>query len=181
MTSPTLFLPVFISKKELFARLVGDAICEPMLATALHRKSIKPQWQLLADSFNCLLLAHIIHAQEPVAAVRLAGNFAAGPQHHGGLDALRDLSDRGGAAPTQDPYDLPQRSRDAADLIAFIAANYGLDSLQGLLAGFSEYDDWQTLCPAVFGLSAAELETAWRAAPGSDQTDNSLSDFSAAR
>ena len=181
VTSPALFLPVFMSKDEIFARLVSDAICEPMLAAVLHQKPIKPQWQPLADSFNCLLLAHVIHAQAPVAAVRLARDLAVAPQRHAELDALLDLSDRSGAAQAQDPYDLPQRSLDAAHLIAFIAATYGLDSLPRLLAGFSEYDDWETLSPAVFGLSAAELETAWRAAPSLDQTEDSLFAPSAAR
>ena len=70
---------------------------------------------------------------------------------------------------------------NAAHLIAFIAATYGLDSLPRLLAGFSTYDDWETLAPAVFGLSAAELETAWRAAPSLDLTEDSLFSPSAAR
>jgi hypothetical protein len=73
-----------------------------------------------------------------------------------------------GAAQSQDPYDLPQRFRDAADLIAVIAANYGLDSLKRLLTGFSDYEDWEIPSPAVFGLSGAELESAWHNAPGLD-------------
>ncbi len=181
VTSPALFLPVFMSKDELFTRLVSDAICAPMLAAVLHPKPIKPQWQPLADGLSCRLLAHIIHAQARVAAVRLGGDFAVAPQHHARLDVLLDLS--GGAGPPQarDPYDLPQRATDAAHLIAFIAATYGLDSLPRLLAGFSAYDDWETLAPAVFGLSAAELETAWRAAPSLDLTEDSLFAPSAAR
>ena len=62
MASPALFLPVFMSKDELFPRLVSDAICEPMLAAVLQQKPIKPQWQPLADNFNRLLLADVIYA-----------------------------------------------------------------------------------------------------------------------
>lgn len=174
VTSPALLLPVFMSKDELFARLVSNAICAPMLAAVPHPKPIKPQWQPLADGFNCEVLAHVIYAQEPVAAVRPAGNFANGPQHHTGLDVLLGLSGRDGAVQSQDPYDRQQRAMDAAHLISFIAATYGLDSLQRLLAGFAEYDDWESLSPAVFGLSAAELEAAWRAAPGRDLTEGPL-------
>lgn len=181
VTSPSLFLPVFMSNQEVFARLVSDAICEPMLAAMLYQKPIRPQWQTLADGFNCRLLADIIRAQEPGAGANVAGDLAVGPQGYTALDDLLDGSLRAGAAQVQDPYDLPLRSLGANHLIAFIAANYGLDSLPRLLAGLSKYGDWQTLSPAVFGLSAAELETAWRAASGVDQTKDSLFASSAAR
>jgi hypothetical protein len=181
VTSPTLFLPVAMAKDEIFARLISDAICEPMLAAVMHQKPIKPQWQPLADSFNCRLLADVIRAQEPAVATGLAGDFAVGPQSHIDLDALLAFSGHSGAARLHDPYDFPLRSLGAAHLIAFIAATYGLDSLPNLLAGFSEYDDWETLSPAVFGLSAAELETAWRADSSTDQRGDSPAGPSAIR
>jgi hypothetical protein len=173
VTSPELFLPVFMTKDELFARLVGDAICEPMLAAVLQQRPIKPQWQPLTDGFNCRLLAHIIRTQEPGATAGLAGDSMVSAQGYTELDALLDFSDHAGAAQVQDPYDLPLRSLGANHLIAFIAATYGLDSLPRLLAGFSEYEDWETLSPAILGISAAELETAWRAAPVLDLTEDS--------
>jgi hypothetical protein len=57
-----------------------------------------------------------------------------------------------------------QRFHAAYRLIEFIAARHGIDILPKLLTGFSEYDDWETLAPAVLGSSAAELEAAWHAA-----------------
>jgi hypothetical protein len=173
VTSPALFLPVFMIKDELFARLVGDAICEPMLAAVLQQRPFKPQWQTLAESFNCRLLAYVISAQAPGAAAGLAGDLAIGPQGYTKLDDLLDLSVGAGVTQVQDPYDLPLRSLGANHLIAFIAATHGLDALQRLLAGFSEYEAWETLSPAVLGISAAELETAWRAAPVLDLTEDS--------
>jgi hypothetical protein len=181
VTSPALFLPVFTTEDEIFARLVGDAICEPMLAAVLHQRPSKPQWQSLAESFNCRLLAHVIRARRLDAGARLAGDLAIGPQGYTKLDDLLDLSVSAGAAQVQDPYDLPLRSLGADHLIAFTAASYGLDALQRLLAGFAEYDDWETLSPAVFGISAAELETAWGAGSSIDQWEDSPAGPSAIR
>jgi hypothetical protein len=62
------------------------------------------------------------------------------------------------------PHELEQRAAAAEQLIGFIAATYGIDVLPKLLQGFAQYDDWETLAPAVFGVSAGELEAAWHAA-----------------
>ncbi len=49
----------------------------------------------------------------------------------------------------------------AASLIDFTVSAYGLDVLPALLQGFGQYEDWETLAPAVLGVGAAELEAAW--------------------
>lgn len=58
---------------------------------------------------------------------------------------------------------VPRRAA-AGQLIGYIVATYGIDALPGLLEGFSKYDDWEELAPAVLGVSAAELEEGWHAA-----------------
>ena len=62
------------------------------------------------------------------------------------------------------PYGLERQAAGAEQLIEFIAVTYGLDSVPKLLQGFAKYDDWETLAPAVLGVSAGELEAAWHAA-----------------
>ena len=61
-------------------------------------------------------------------------------------------------------YELEQRVAVAEQLIGYIATTYRIDVLPKLLQGFAEYDDWETLAPAVLGVSVVELEAAWHAA-----------------
>ena len=46
-------------------------------------------------------------------------------------------------------------------LIAFILESYGYAYLPSLLDAFEIHDDWETLAPAVFGISANEFEENW--------------------
>jgi hypothetical protein len=49
-----------------------------------------------------------------------------------------------------------------ATLIEYAVATYGRDRLPVLVAGLGQYDSWDTLLPAVFGVSAAEFEAGWQ-------------------
>lgn len=46
-------------------------------------------------------------------------------------------------------------------LSEFIIVEYGYNYLPALIAGFSQHQEWETLTPAVFGLSAIEFENQW--------------------
>lgn len=50
-----------------------------------------------------------------------------------------------------------------ATLIEYAVATYGRDRLPALVAGLGQYDRWETLIPAVYGVSAAEFEADWQA------------------
>ena len=72
----------------------------------------------------------------------------------------------GGASPLAEPLfftDHPGQSVALATLIEYGVATYGRESLPGLLAALSEADGWETLLPAVFGVSATEFEAGWQA------------------
>jgi hypothetical protein len=49
-----------------------------------------------------------------------------------------------------------------ATLLEYIVAAYGYEQLPVLLAGLAQYDDWETLIPAVFGVSLSKFEAGWR-------------------
>jgi hypothetical protein len=49
-----------------------------------------------------------------------------------------------------------------ATLIEYIVATWGHDHLPRFLAGLARYDSWETLVPAVFGISASEFEAGWQ-------------------
>jgi hypothetical protein len=43
-----------------------------------------------------------------------------------------------------------------------MVTTYGRERLPVLIAGLGQYDTWETLLLAVFGVSAAEFEAGWR-------------------
>jgi hypothetical protein len=49
-----------------------------------------------------------------------------------------------------------------ATLIEYAVATYGRERLPVLLAGLGQYDTWETLIPAVYGVSASEFERGWQ-------------------
>jgi hypothetical protein len=50
-----------------------------------------------------------------------------------------------------------------AILVEYAVAAYGYEQLAVLLAGLAQYEDWDTLLPAVYGVSTAAFEEGWRA------------------
>src|SRR4029079_18836432 len=67
------------------------------------------------------------------------------------------------------PYDPsgernhPGQTVALATLIEYAVATYGRERLPALVAGLGQYETWDTLLPAVFGVSAAEFEAGWQA------------------
>jgi hypothetical protein len=50
-----------------------------------------------------------------------------------------------------------------ATLIEYAVITYGRERLPMLVAGLGQYEDWETLLPAVFNVSATEFEAGWQA------------------
>jgi hypothetical protein len=48
-------------------------------------------------------------------------------------------------------------------LLDYVVVTYGDDGLPKLVDGFRRYETWETLIPAVFGISAEEFEQGWQA------------------
>jgi hypothetical protein len=61
------------------------------------------------------------------------------------------------------PASHPGRTVALATLIEYAAATYGRERLPVLVASLGQYDSWDTLLPAVYGVSPAEFEAGWRA------------------
>lgn len=49
-----------------------------------------------------------------------------------------------------------------ATVIEYAVVTYGRERLPALLAGLGQYDSWETLLPAVYGVSSAEFEAGWQ-------------------
>jgi hypothetical protein len=56
----------------------------------------------------------------------------------------------------------PGRVVVLATLIEYAVATYGHERLSTLMAGMGHYDTWDTLLPAVYGVSPAEFEAGWQ-------------------
>jgi hypothetical protein len=50
-----------------------------------------------------------------------------------------------------------------ATLIDYAVTAYGRERLPALVGGLGQYESWDALIPAVFGVSSAEFETGWQA------------------
>lgn len=59
----------------------------------------------------------------------------------------------------------PPRGRSVAlaTLIEYTVAAYGRERLPALVAGLGQYDSWDTLIPAIYGVSPADFEAGWQA------------------
>jgi hypothetical protein len=57
----------------------------------------------------------------------------------------------------------PGQTVALATLIEYAVATYGYDHLPALVASLGRYDSWETLLPAVYGVSASEFEAGWQA------------------
>lgn len=61
------------------------------------------------------------------------------------------------------PLHHPGQTVILATLIGYAVTTYGRERLPALVAGLGQYDTWDTLLPAVYGVSAAEFEADWQA------------------
>jgi hypothetical protein len=61
------------------------------------------------------------------------------------------------------PISPPDQTIALATLIEYAVVTYGRERLPVLVAGLGQYDSWDTLLPAVFGVSATEFEEGWQA------------------
>jgi hypothetical protein len=58
---------------------------------------------------------------------------------------------------------LPTRTVALATLVEYAVAAYGRERLPALVAGLGQYNSWDTLLSAVYGVSPAEFEAGWQA------------------
>jgi hypothetical protein len=172
VTSPLLFdLSFDYTAEELLAHLVRRSIAMRMLDAALRQTAVKPQWQRMVQGMQFWL---VFSDALPLApAAEQAGNRRLGRPNstlqltdllgcHGGITLNSDR-----ACTASLPWfseDQQQLSAAAASLIDVIVARHGLDVMPALLQGFRRHEEWETLAPAVLGVSAADVEVAWQGA-----------------
>jgi hypothetical protein len=68
------------------------------------------------------------------------------------------------AAPELSPGSShPAAAVAVATLMAYAAATYGAERIPVLMANLHVHDRWETLVPAVYGVSAGAFERGWQA------------------
>jgi hypothetical protein len=171
LPSPVLLNPFLDYTPEyLLAFLVRSTLASQMLDMQLRQTPAKPQWRPLVEGMSVWLLSS---DALPLAPRSMRAGYRVPGNAHGRLD-LRVLI---GCHPCTDPssthtphahpvvasHEREQRLAASRSLFDFIVATHGLDILPVLVQGFGHHGDWEALAPAVFGISAAELEAAWTA------------------
>ncbi len=172
LTSPLLYRATPLTGAESLGLLLRRALAGQMLTAARPRTAAKAQWLTMVQAFGSWLA--FSDAIQPVATDQLAALRRLRFRAYSSLPlgALQDGVVRyERTAPSKQiyyqpgtSYEVEQRAAAAEQLIGFIAVTYGIDVLPKLLQGFAQYEDWETLAPAVLGVSAMELEAAWHAA-----------------
>lgn len=99
------------------------------------------------------------YEQEGEGIVRPAWWYAGSPPKHLAQLTEPELFDFSGAV-VRGGY--PGRAIVIATLIEYVVSIYGYDHLPILLAGLAQYKDWDTLLPAVMGVSSDEFERGWQ-------------------
>ncbi len=79
------------------------------------------------------------------------------------LDDLLESEVGYSSSAASDQYHEERRWAASAKLFDYISTRWGTGVLPKLMDGFGRYDSWETLAPAVLGVSADELEKGWRA------------------
>lgn len=170
ITSPELYPTAEQEHARILGRLLRLVLSRQLTAAA--QRTAKPQWQVLQQGLG-IWLAYtgsmpFAPSGEDAAAVQLRSGLQSAWQLDDLLDdKLRyDPQSQSIQAFTLiiDPEQQKQREAAAGQLVGYIAERYGIDVLPKLLQGFAQYEDWGELAPAVFGVSAAELEEGWHIA-----------------
>jgi hypothetical protein len=128
---------------------------------------------VLPDRYEALCAGHILWLPSPVQlGIPLLCTELDGKHWYfaswGSRDPLLRLDQFAVPAPRSlvegsVPVSHPGQAIALATLIEYAVATYGRERLPALVAGLGHYDSWETLIPAVYGVSATEFEAGWQA------------------
>lgn len=158
--SPALLpVPVEYSDEVRLTRSVARPLARRVLDEALQAAQVEPGWRLMTEGLHhwlgwdgsTLPSAWRYHA-EGLLREQLEKR---GPLH------LTDLT-----APVTEQWDRSDwwlRTMAAETIVEYAVDAYSRERLPALLGGLGEYETWDTLIPAVFGVPADEFEAGWQA------------------
>lgn len=158
--SPALLpLPASFSEGDALLQLVAGLLLTHALAEALAGAPLTCERQVLVNGLRSWLLAE--YSALPSLSRYAAANFLRLRLEHAIPPRLAWLEPAPSGPLAHRTCDNFVNEGVAASLVAYAVSAYGRDRLPALLDGIQRYDSWETLIPAVFGVSAAEFEAGW--------------------
>ncbi|HRW10148.1 MAG TPA: hypothetical protein P5121_33825 [Caldilineaceae bacterium] len=147
--------PRFVAQeiyRDLYGRLVRR-----LLDSALLTREIRPSWGIV-----------ITHLDSNLRQSALPSSAATLPAYKVQQRALAQLVSLGTALLQREPNDwmAPDATLTHAvtdSVVEYILVTYGRDSIPQLLDAMSQYEDWDALIPAVFGIPVDQFTTEWHA------------------
>ncbi|MEZ4863689.1 MAG: hypothetical protein R3C14_20375 [Caldilineaceae bacterium] len=169
MDDNILIVPLPYAAAEQFDLTLADALTNELmirlsqrvLDKALQGRNIKPQWRAMTLALKTYLQLNYGYNK----AWQLEPVFLHN-RHQGQTRLLALVQSTPYIYMTYDPADSspyikPAVVATADPLIEYIVKRYGYTTVPNLLSAFEVYESWEPLAPAVFGISAAELEEQW--------------------
>ncbi len=171
MSSPMLYRVAPAQRGELFGLLLRQVLADAMFDAVAQQTAVKAQWQTMVGGFRSWLWRSTTVQRVPASETRGLLQLQRGKIVPMCLDDVINGASKSGTQDEYPPWSYPSNGRyrqedrkEAAEqLIEYIAVTYGIDAVPKLLQGFAAFEDWESLTPAVLGVSAAELEAAWHA------------------
>jgi hypothetical protein len=163
--SPALLaLPAHISEEDALLQLVKGLLMKRILDEALAGSSQECIWRGLARGLYLWLVwehselpSQTRHEMESLLEFNLAHNM---------LPYLTWVNPNRNACSLGDDVRNLASSYTNDDIapifVEYAVSAYGRERLPALLGGMHHYATWETLIPAVYGISAAEFEAGWR-------------------
>jgi hypothetical protein len=145
--------PVGISDAEILSQTLVYALAGKVLDEALQGREIRTNWLELIQGIRLWLGCH--DSAEPLSWLYQMDEIVHQQVTH---DATLQMMHSATAL----TYHADARIQAAATLIAYATNRYGTQTLPILLAALSQYDSWQSLIPAVYGVSAEQFEQGWQ-------------------
>lgn len=149
-----------ISEADALINEIAVRLSQRVLKEALQQQKPKPPWRAVTTGLHFYLAREIRNPDWQREEMYLRRRWLAQTQSLDLVYAPLITS----STPIVDSSVHPPIADELADpLIEFILETYGYGILPALLEGFSQYTTWESLAPAVFYMSAEELEASWHA------------------
>lgn len=172
--SPSLLqLPAAISEGDALFQLVAGLLVAHDLDEALAESRQACQWRSLARGVRLWLLWE--HSDLPSQARYQVEKLLEFRWPQGSLPFLTWVApDHSACSPNPRVRELADsytRAGIAPALVAYAVSAFGRNRLPALIKGMKHYDTWESLIPAVYGVSAAEFVTGWQEALVKDKRE----------
>ncbi len=153
----TLVIPLTLLSSGSRDNELSTWLTKRLLDEASRQADFNPLWQPVLQGFQ----RYFVLRQQKREVWQALANFS----EPGQLVAHLSLQI------AQGPIEIGEETHPGQDSLRFFATTtwadyvvntYGTQRLPALLKGFKRYNSWEELSPAVFGISAHQLEASWR-------------------